>query len=311
MPPCGIGIPGVDGEVEDGAFELIAVGEDVPDAAGEGGLDGDALAERAAQEIGHAGDQLIGIDGFGIERLAPREGEEPFGQDCRALRAPHRRIGQPDEIALRLLHLVGFAPAQGVEIALNDHQQVIEVVGDAAGQLADRLHLLRLAQRLLGLFHAGRWRDRSSKVWLNWRSRPLSRGDVQCRSGHRETGLARRLQSKCDTAMCFNPSKNAIMLAAPAQRQPGATFANLSFNSGLVLFAYRSHHFLQRVASAALLRIKSERASKQLIAFKTIGLNIPDPGGIEGVGARIPAGTRSACSRARLASAHGFRRLAP
>ena len=30
-------------------------------------------------------------------------------------------------------------------------QQVVEIVRDAAGELADRLHLLRLAQRLLGL----------------------------------------------------------------------------------------------------------------------------------------------------------------
>ena len=33
-----------------------------------------------------------------------------------------------------------------VEDAEHDGEQVVEIVGDAAGQLADRLHLLRLEQ---------------------------------------------------------------------------------------------------------------------------------------------------------------------
>src|SRR5262249_44849686 len=41
-------------------------------------------------------------------------------------------------------------PGQQLEIATDHGQQIVEVVGDAAGQLADRLHLLRLAEMLLG-----------------------------------------------------------------------------------------------------------------------------------------------------------------
>ena len=37
-------------------------------------------------------------------------------------------------------------PADGVEAAEHEGQQIVEVVGDAAGELADRLHLLRLTQ---------------------------------------------------------------------------------------------------------------------------------------------------------------------
>jgi hypothetical protein len=40
---------------------------------------------------------------------------------------------------------------QGFEVSKNDLQQVVEVMGDAAGQLADRLHFLRLAQSLFFL----------------------------------------------------------------------------------------------------------------------------------------------------------------
>ncbi len=38
------------------------------------------------------------------------------------------------------------APAQQFQRAHDNGQHIVEVVGDAAGQLADGLHLLRLAQ---------------------------------------------------------------------------------------------------------------------------------------------------------------------
>ncbi len=46
----------------------------------------------------------------------------------------------------------GSSSCAGEDLEAADHrrQQIVEIVGDAAGQLADRLHLLRLAQRLLG-----------------------------------------------------------------------------------------------------------------------------------------------------------------
>ena len=44
------------------------------------------------------------------------------------------------------------SPGQVSELgdALGKGVQVVEIVGDAAGELADGFHLLRLAQRLLG-----------------------------------------------------------------------------------------------------------------------------------------------------------------
>ena len=45
--------------------------------------------------------------------------------------------------------------AGGIDIAGDDGQQIVEIVGDAAGQLADRLHLLRLAKRFFGLLAVG------------------------------------------------------------------------------------------------------------------------------------------------------------
>ena len=40
--------------------------------------------------------------------------------------------------------------AQPLGVAAHHHQEVVEVVGDAAGQLADRLQALRLLERGLG-----------------------------------------------------------------------------------------------------------------------------------------------------------------
>ena len=40
----------------------------------------DRLAERATEQVFHGHRQAVDIDRLGIERLPPREGEEPVGQ---------------------------------------------------------------------------------------------------------------------------------------------------------------------------------------------------------------------------------------
>ena len=48
-----------------------------------------------------------------------------------------------------------FAAAQEVGRGPDDGEQIVEIVGHAAGQLPDRFHLLRLAQRFLALAALG------------------------------------------------------------------------------------------------------------------------------------------------------------
>ncbi len=105
----------------------------------------DRLAERTAQQVRHPGDQLVGLDRLGVERLAARVRQQAVGQGGGALGAAQGRRGQPMQA-----RLFGQAALQGLEIAGDDGQEVVEIVRHAAGQLADRLHLLGLAQRLLG-----------------------------------------------------------------------------------------------------------------------------------------------------------------
>ena len=109
----------------------------------------DLRPDGAADQLLHARDQAVDVGRLGIERLAAREGEQALGQRGGALAprpAPRRysgraRRGGPGASAL----------CSSSRLPDDAGQQIVEVVRDAAGQLADRLHLLRLAQRLLGV----------------------------------------------------------------------------------------------------------------------------------------------------------------
>ena len=120
-----------------------------PQPACEHRLDGDLLSERPAQEIGHAGDQPSYIDRLGIERLLAGEGEQPLRQRFRAPCAAHGVLGRAPQPSA-----VGAVFAQVTlkrfEIADDDGEEIVEVVGDAAGELTDAFHFLRLAKPLVG-----------------------------------------------------------------------------------------------------------------------------------------------------------------
>ena len=109
-------------------------------------LDRDPLAERAVEQVGHAADQLAAVDALGQQRLGAGEGQQAAGQRGGAGRALHRIVEVQSDLAARAVE-----PAPGeVDAADDDRQHVVEIVGDAAGQLADRLHLLDLAELRLG-----------------------------------------------------------------------------------------------------------------------------------------------------------------
>ena len=111
-------------------------------------LDLDLRPDRAPDQVRHAEDELVDVGRLGVERLAPREGEEAVRQRCRALRGP---LGC-DEVAIEVVDPpLCHALLQEVQAARDAGQQVVEIVREAAGELAHSLHLLALAQRLLGL----------------------------------------------------------------------------------------------------------------------------------------------------------------
>jgi hypothetical protein len=122
------------------------VGLDRAGVVGQLGGHLDPLAQRPVEQVGHAADQRVEVDHLGLERLAAGEGEQLPGQRRGPARRLDHRLGEADSL------LLGDAgPAQHVGRALDDGQEIVEIMGDAAGELAERLHLVGLAQLLLGL----------------------------------------------------------------------------------------------------------------------------------------------------------------
>ena len=105
-------------------------------------------AQRAIQQIAHPVDLTAQVDRLRLERLAPRKSEQ-----LTAERGPP--IGGLPHLSNDALATFRFRRAfQQAQAARNDHEKVIEIVGDAAGQLTERIDFLRLAQMGLGLRQA-------------------------------------------------------------------------------------------------------------------------------------------------------------
>ena len=85
------------------------------------------------------GERVLEVDDGRAQRLLAREGEELADQRRGAVGV----LADLHQIAvLDVGDLV--AHQEQVAVAVDRGQQVVEVVGDAAGELADRLHLLAL-----------------------------------------------------------------------------------------------------------------------------------------------------------------------
>ena len=129
-------------------------------------VDLDAAADERADELGDVLDLGADIEDLRLQRLAAGEGEKLRGELGSAL----HRLGDRIDVAAAAL-LRQFAAAQEIGGGADDGEEVVEVVRDAAGELADGLHLLRMAQRFLALAPLGdvdgfghRARDRAVTV---------------------------------------------------------------------------------------------------------------------------------------------------
>ena len=84
-----------------------------------------------------------------LQLLSSREGQHPLGQGRTPLRSLHGIVQEAV-----ILGSSGRRLRIQFETAEHCHQQIVEVVGDAAGQLSDGFHLLGLKQRLARSFRA-------------------------------------------------------------------------------------------------------------------------------------------------------------
>ena len=97
------------------------------------------------EQVRHVLHQPVDVDRLHLERMLAREGEQALHQRRGAL-GGLAGIGEPAAHAL----LAVEAAQREIEIADDRGEQIVEVVRDAAGEAADRLHLLRLPQCFLG-----------------------------------------------------------------------------------------------------------------------------------------------------------------
>jgi hypothetical protein len=147
VPPICIAVARIDRKVEHRELELGRVGHRGPEIAREAGLDANAAAHRALQQLVHAGDRLVEVERARLEPLAARERQHLVGQLGAALGGGAHMVEPALDLAVDARG--GELAVEEADIAEHDGQEVVEVVRHAGGELADRLEPLHLAQRRL------------------------------------------------------------------------------------------------------------------------------------------------------------------
>ena len=154
--------------------DLGRIGQGPPQVRCQCRHDADRLPQRPACQHRHmARQQRIQIDDLRYQRLLAGKRQQPSVR-------PRTRSARYQDVA-RQLGLQGLVPhhvQQQVDIADDHAKQVVEVVRDAAGQLAHRFSLLRLPKHLLGaLAHLDLLRQR--KIGGLQVRRPLDHATLQ------------------------------------------------------------------------------------------------------------------------------------
>ena len=145
-PAIGHRIAGVDRQVHQGVLHLPGIGVNMPHIRVPVGFDPDGFAECTAQHGRHPIHQTRDIDILGIQRLAPGKRQKPLRQFGAAARGALEGFDEMFDLGIAT-HLF----AEQFDVAQDDREDIVEVVGDATRQLTHDLHLLRLTQLLLGL----------------------------------------------------------------------------------------------------------------------------------------------------------------
>ncbi len=144
MPAVGHRVSRIDRKVQDRGLQRIGIRLDLPEPGTPHRLDGDGLTQRSIQQVLPSPDQRVDIDRFGIERLTSRKRQQPLGQGSGLARTVCRLL----DGALEPSRIGRGEATDDFEVAEDHLQNVVEVVSDAARELSDRFHLLRLPDHL-------------------------------------------------------------------------------------------------------------------------------------------------------------------
>ena len=137
----GHGVFGVDHEIHDDLLELAGIGAGAADGGGEAGGEFDIFADERAEETLHVGDDGVDVDDLEFEKLFAAEGEELASERGGAIG------GLLNGFGFGMQRVAGSELVeQNFGVAADDHEQIVEVVSDAAGEAADGFHFLGLAE---------------------------------------------------------------------------------------------------------------------------------------------------------------------
>ena len=206
----------VDGKVDDDLFELPLIDLGETEIAAVDELQLDILADQAAQQVRQLDQHVADIEHARLQRLLAREGQQ----------LPHE-IGGAVAVLLDL-HDVGEGRVARPEphqqqVAEPDHrgQQVVEIMRDAAGELADRLHLLRLRELHFEVLLLGDVDEMQHQP----RYRPSAASRRRRAGSGKRRSCARAVRSAAHrpAAPASRPSAAALSRAASSRRSSSAT----------------------------------------------------------------------------------------
>src|SRR3954454_6040925 len=101
----------------------------------------DVRAERAVEERQKASDRCREVESGRRQSLFAGEGQQVAGQGRATLSRPDGLLNPRFES-----DRIGQSHVGELKIAHDGGQKIVEVMGDAAGEMTDGVHLLRLAQ---------------------------------------------------------------------------------------------------------------------------------------------------------------------
>ena len=143
------------------------------------------FSDQPPQHLFHIEDDRVEVQNFGFQNLLAAEGQELTGQRSGAL---------PRFLDLQAFLVQGIVRRQALleNLAVaDDHtQQIIEVMGDPAGELPNGFHFLRLAQLFLQRFLLGDVPENGDHALLP--------GDIDDLGGIHSRANFSGLGAKCD-----------------------------------------------------------------------------------------------------------------
>src|SRR5260370_12862251 len=144
MTALGHGVTRIDRQIQDRILDLGWLRDRLPETLGGGRLYGNVLSEYPLQHGRHTRHDIIQIERPRLKRLLAREGQHALRELSSALggfvngRSEGCKLG-----------VAGDCLANQFNLADDYCQNVVEVMGNTACQLANGLHLLSLPQLLL------------------------------------------------------------------------------------------------------------------------------------------------------------------